>query len=51
MHEVYVDEKRLRTNDAAGPSRTLENRNSGEKGKEKATPTFKISSDINNALT
>ena len=46
LHEVYVDEKRRRTDDAAGPSKTPESWNSGGKGKEKTTPAFKLASDI-----
>ena len=46
LHEVYVDEKRRRTEDAAGPSKIPESWNSGGKGKEKATPAFKLASDI-----
>ena len=46
LHEVYVDEKRRRMDDAAGPSKTPESWNSGGKGKEKTIPTFRLASDI-----
>ena len=45
LHEVYVDKKRRRTEDAASPSKMPESRNVGEKGKEKI-PAFKLASDI-----
>ena len=41
-----MDEKRQRTDDAAGPSKIPESWNSGQKGKEKKIPAFKFSSDI-----
>ena len=46
LHEVYVDEKRRRTDDAAGPSKTPESWNSEGKGKGKIIPAFKLSSGI-----
>ena len=46
LHEVYVDEKRRRTEDTAGPSKIPESWNSGGKGKEKMIPAFKLASDI-----
>ena len=46
LHEVYVDEKRRRTDDVAGPSKTPESWNSGGKGKENTIPAFKLASDI-----
>ena len=46
LHEVYVDEKRRPTDDVDGLSKTSESWNSGGKGKEKATPAFKLASDI-----
>ena len=41
-----MDEKRQRTDDAAGPSKIPESWNSGRKGKEKTIPAFKLASDI-----
>ena len=41
-----MDEKRQRTDDAAGPSKIPESWNSGRKGKEKMIPAFKLASDI-----
>ena len=41
-----MDEKRQRTNDAAGPSKIPESWNFGRKGKEKTIPAFKLASDI-----
>ena len=41
-----MDEKRRRTEDAAGPSKIPESWNSGGNGKEKETPAFKLASDI-----
>ena len=46
LDELYVDEKRRCTDDAAEPSKTPESWNSGGKGKEKTIPTFKLASDI-----
>ena len=42
LHEVYVDEKRRCTDEAAGPSKTPESWNSRGKGKEKKIPAFKL---------
>ena len=41
LHEVYVDEKRRRTDEAAGPSKIPESWNSGGKGKEKRLLAFR----------
>ena len=41
-----MDEKRRRTEDAAGPSKIPESWNSGCKGKEKTIPAFKLASNI-----
>ena len=46
LREVYVDEKRRRTDDADGPSKTPESWNSEGKGKGKTIPAFKLASDI-----
>ena len=46
LHEMYVDEKRRRTEDATGPSKIPESSNSGGKGKEKTIPAFKLASNI-----
>ena len=46
LHEVYVDEKQRRTNDATKPSKTLERWISEGKGKGKLILAFKLSSDI-----
>ena len=45
MHKVYVEEKRRRIGETAGPSRPPEVRETGEKGKEKV-PAFRLASDI-----
>ena len=46
LHEVYVDEKRWRTEDTPRPSKIPESWNSGGKGKEKTIQAFKLASDI-----
>ena len=46
FHEVYVDEKRGRTDDVVGPSKTPEIWSSEGKGKGKIIPAFKLASDI-----
>ena len=46
LHEVYVDEKRRRTDDAVGPSKTPDSWNSEGKGKGKAIPALKLASNI-----
>ena len=46
LHEVYVDKKRQRTDDSAGPSKTPESWNSEGKGKGKTILAFKLASDI-----
>ena len=43
---MYVDEKRRRTYEVAGPSKTPESWNSGWKEKEKTIPAFKLALDI-----
>ena len=45
LHEVYVEEKRRRTDKASRPSKVPEKRAPGEKGKEKM-PAFRLASDI-----
>ena len=45
LHEVYVDEKHRCTDDAASPSKLQENRNVGEKEREKVS-TFRLALDI-----
>ena len=46
LHEVYVDEKRRRMDDAAGALKIPESWNFGGKGNKKTIPAFKLASDI-----
>ena len=45
LHEVYLEQMRRQTGEAASPSRPLEKREIGEKGKDKV-PAFRLASDI-----
>ena len=46
LHDVYIDDKGRRMDDATGPSKTPERWPSEEKGKGKTIPAFKLASDI-----